>query len=117
MIEEQIFAALSPMFEGRVYPDIAPADAVMPFILYRQAGGRSTGALCGGSGAYNAVFQFMVWSDTRQDASSLMRQAAGVLCGAPLMGVEHDSLIARYDDVTRTRAAMQDISFWYRPTV
>ncbi len=113
MIEEAIYTALAPLFGGKVYPDVAPADAAMPFMLYQQVDGEAVNSFCGGSRKYNAVVQFMVWAETRQQANTLMREAEQILSAPPLRGYVEGALVARYDEVTRTRAAMQDISFWY----
>lgn len=118
-IEEEIVAALSGLFSGRVYADIAPATAQHPFCIYQQVGGRPVTTICGGrANRSNARFQFWVWSQPspsgggREEASTLMRSIADELMASPIFAVPLSELTADFDDVTRTYGARQDFSIW-----
>jgi hypothetical protein len=112
MIEEEIHSALTSAFSGRVYPDVAPHTATLPFVTYQAIGGETTPTFCGDPEKTNSVFQISVWAKTRLSASSLMRTVAQTLTGPTMFGTARGGIIGRYDTDTKTFGAMQDISFW-----
>lgn len=116
MIEEDIRAVIGDAFSGRVYPDTAPANTDRPFVIYQNVGGQPVSALCGNGEKLNARIQFWVWSDTREEANRKMREIAALVTEAPLHAVSQGELVARYDEVTRLRGALQDFSFWFTST-
>lgn len=118
MIEESIVAALSSLFDGRVFPDTAPASTRYPFLIYQQVGGVPSNSFCGNTDSQNQRIQFVVWCkatanyDGRTQANTLMRQVEAILTEPPLYGVSQGSLAALHDEITRTYGARQDFSFW-----
>ncbi len=111
-IETEIKAALSATFGDRVFPDTAPAQTLKPFCTFQQVGGVPSNSLCGNTDKQNARVQFNVWADTREQANMLMRTIEAMLTESSFGGVSQGSLIAIYDEPTRTRGARQDLSFW-----
>ena len=116
MIEPAIFSALNTLFNGNVFPDIAPHGVSYPFMTYQQVGGKPSNTLCGNTDGRNAWIQFNVWCDDaaggRASANTLMMQAESILTSSPLYGVSVGKFVAIYDILTETYGARQDISFW-----
>lgn len=113
MSEVDIVAAISGLFGGRVYPDTAPHSTPRPFCIFSNVGGRPVNGFCGDADHQNARIQFDVWSDTRLESYTLMRDLAALVTAAPLHGTSLGSLFTAYDEVTRSRHARQDFSFWF----
>lgn len=111
-IEQEIFDALDQTFSGRVYPDVAPHTATMPFATYQAVGGVPTTTFCGDTLKTNTRFQINVWAKTRQQSAELMRDCALALTGIPMFGTAAGGPMSTYDEDTRTYGSMQDFSFW-----
>lgn len=84
-----IHAALSALFGGRVYPDEAPQDAGLPFVVYRRTGRTPVGTIHGGMVAAIDVYSIDVWHDTRAGVEGLVPGVmaaikAGVAESSPL---------------------------------
>ena len=76
MLEEALYAALSPLVAGRVFPDVAPLDTPRPYITYQQIGGDAHGYLGKELPDHeHALVQLNIWADTRL-AASLVRKLA-----------------------------------------
>ena len=113
MIETDIYNAIQSTFNGRVYPDTAPMDVEYPFCVYQQVGGVPSITFCGNTDKQNARIQFWVWARTRAEANELSRLVESILTQPPLRAVSQNSLVARYDEITKCYGAQQDLSFWY----
>jgi hypothetical protein len=113
MIEADLYTKLASLVSNRVYPDVAPEGTAKPFITYQQKGGQAVNFLgAESSNKKNARFQINVWSATRSEAATLMRQIEDLMVTSPLYGKIEGGSIATYDEVTKARGAMQDFSFW-----
>jgi len=113
MIESDLVAALGPLVNNRVYPDVAPANVTLPFCTYQQVGGKAVNYLGPeSSDKKNARIQITVWSKTRKQAMEIIRAVEDAVVQAPLLGEVLGAAIARYDEATAYRGAMQDFSFW-----
>ena len=76
MLEESLYAALSPLVAGRVFPDVAPLDTPRPYITYQQIGGDANGYIGKELPDHeHALVQLNIWADTRL-AASLVRKLA-----------------------------------------
>lgn len=113
MDETNIVSVLSALVSNRVYPDVAPLNAVLPFITYQQVGGVGYNYLAGvSSDKKNARIQVNVWSATRNQAMTIIRQVEDEMCKAPILALVEGAAIARYDTETKQYGAMQDFSIW-----
>lgn len=110
--EHIIFAALSGLVGGRVYPDVAPQGAALPRIVYQQVGGRKVQYTEGQlPSTENARMQVVCWAATRDGATTLAKQVEDALLAAPGCTVEVlGERVARYEEDTGLRAAQQDFS-------
>jgi len=117
MVEEEIYSVTQSLFSGRVFPDIAPPNTVRPFMTYQSVGGVPSNTLCGNTTQQNSRIQFNVWCDGsaggRTAANTLMRAVEVLVTEAPLRGVSLGSLVALYDEITKTYGARQEFSFWH----
>lgn len=86
----------------RTYPDIAPEGAATPYITWQGIGGQSLRYVEGSAAdRRNTLMQINVWSATRLEALTLIRQIEDALCvasaftakpqGEPLSTMEPDT--------------------------
>lgn len=113
-VETDIFAALKGLVENRVYPEEAPANVVLPFIIYQQVGGDPLNFLAGVPDKRNGRFQIDVWAKSRAEASSLIRQAEDILRADAVLNADTmTGVISTKDPVTGWRGSSQDFSIWF----
>lgn len=114
-LEPQIFAALTGLVGGNVWPDIGPDDVELPYITYQQVGGDAVNYTDKTlPGSRNARVQVNVWAATRLAASALADQVEDALrlvasFDAEVLGAR----VAIYEQDTKLRGARQDFSIWY----
>jgi len=65
MIETAIATRLGALAGGRVYPEIAPDDAMTPRITWLAAGTVTGWVLSGWDGSQQATLQVDCWADTK----------------------------------------------------
>ncbi len=113
MNESNIVTVLSALVANRVYPDVAPLNAVLPFITYQQVGGQAVNFLeAASSDKKNARIQVNVWSATRLEANVLIRHVEDEMVKNPILAYVEGAAIAAYDDQTKQYGALQDFSVW-----
>lgn len=113
-LESDIFDALKALVANRVYPDVAPAGAENPFIVYQQAGGEAVNFLEAGAPAKrNARMQIACWATTRLAAATLARQAEDALTASALKAFSIGALTAIYEEDTGLFGSRQDFSIWH----
>ena len=113
-IESSLFAVLSPLVGGRVFPDDAPFDTQRPYIIYQQVGGvpvnYTTQQVPSGQ---HGLFQVSVWADSRIAASALQLQVEDALRISSTFAtlVETGPTALREADLGRY-GTRQEFSFW-----
>jgi hypothetical protein len=114
-VESDLFDALSPLVDGRVFPLRAEPDCEVPYITYQQVGGRSVAFLESGiPSRRNGRFQINVWSDDFQEAATLMRAVHDALVpSATLRATALGEPIARIEDEVALFGAEADFSIWF----
>ena len=114
-IEVQVFQALRQLVDGRAYPDLAPAGAARPYIVYQQVGGDAVNFLDRAiSSKRNSRMQVCAWAEARIEASTLIEQAELALRSAiGLQAVTLGAPVSTYDEETGLRGARQDFSLWF----
>lgn len=114
MLEILMAEVLAPLVGNRVFPDTAPANTALPFVIYQKVGGvepiYADGSL---PDKENARVQVQVWARKRSEAASMMRQVKAALCAAPALAVPLGADVARNED--GFLGAQQDFSIWYSP--
>lgn len=89
---------------ARTYPDIAPEETATPYITWQGLGGESLRYVEGSAAnRRNTLMQINVWSATRLEALTLIRQIEDALCvsaaftakprGEPMSTYESDTLL------------------------
>ena len=67
----------------RTYPDLAPEGAATPYITWQGIGGESLRYVEGSAAnKRNTLMQINVWSTTRLEALTLIRQIEDALCAS-----------------------------------
>lgn len=115
-IEAKLNAALAGLVGGRLYPNLAPEAAAVPYIVFQQVGGAAvTYERDEVVNLRNGRFQIAVWSDRYQEAVSISQQAeAALITTADLQARPIGALVARVEANPRRHGAMQDFTIWDR---
>ena len=98
----------------RVYPDVAPAGTVTPFMTWQGLGGESLRFVDNTApDKRNTYLQVSVYSTTRLEALALIRAAEVALCASGAFTVNpQGEPISTYEDDTRLYGAIQRFSIW-----
>lgn len=110
-VEADIFAALTGLVSGRVYPDVAPAGVARPYLVYQKVGGEVIEPLDGSlPSKFNGRYQVAAWGISRATIAALILQveAAMVALGARPIG----SSVSDYELDTLLYGSRQDFSIW-----
>ena len=93
----------------RVYPDVAPSGAVMPYITWQALGGKVLRNLDNtASDKRQTYMQINVWSPGRLAANALIRQIEDLICASSAMvGTPDGEAISIYEPETKDFGAMQ----------
>jgi hypothetical protein len=88
MSMETDLVALLKTICPRVFPDIAPAGTLRPYVTWQGAGGPSWRYTDGTpADKRNTLMQVNVWSTTRIEANDIARQIEDALCASPVFAV------------------------------
>ncbi|WJF91999.1 DUF3168 domain-containing protein [Paraburkholderia bonniea] len=109
------YAALKTLAGGRVYPDVAPASAVKPYVVYQSVGGVDETTFDGLNQQQNSRMQVAVWALSRAEAATLMQQMLRALTDTPVRGVPAGAPVSVYEDETRLYGSRVDVSIWFAP--
>lgn len=113
-LEESIFNLLSPLNDGRVYPDTLPDKPVFPATSYQQVGGN---ALWFSEQVVpdhkHARLQITTHSRTRLEANALARQYERAICTGFPTARPYGALVSTYNDTLKIYTARQDFGIWY----
>lgn len=113
-LESLIRDAIGPLFDGRVYPDVAAEGSALPRAVYQQVGGIGV--------AYqestlpdreNVRLQIVTWGEDRADVTALAKQVEEAILAAPdLQATPLGNRTSIYEEDTRLRGALQQFSVW-----
>lgn len=107
------YTALKTLAGGRIYPDIAPATPVKPYVVYQSVGGVDETTLDGLNQQQNSRMQVAVWSLSRAEAATIMQQILQALTAAPVRGTPIGAPVSVYEDDTKLYGSRADISIWF----
>jgi hypothetical protein len=113
-IDALIAQALGPLVDGRAYPDVAPENPTLPYIVYQQAGGAGMvyleGTLPDNEGCR---IQVATWGARRLDVTALAKLAEEALIGTPALQTEPlGGRVSDYEPETQRYGARQDFMVW-----
>jgi hypothetical protein len=112
--ESITYGALKTLAGGRVYPDVAPASPVKPYIVYQSVGGVDETTFDGADSLQNSRMQVSVWSASRGEAGAIIQQVRAALTAEPVRGVPIGAPVSVYEDDTKLYGSQQDFSIWYQ---
>lgn len=98
----------------RVYPDVAPLDAGKPYITWQAIGGEVARYLDNtAADKRNTLMQINAWALTRQDATTLIRQAEDALCGSSaFVARPQGEALSMHEPDTKLYGSAQRFSVW-----
>ena len=113
-VEAKLFAVLSPLFGGRVFPDDAPLDTQKPFATYQQIGGDVVGFLDQTvPSKQNGAFQINVWADSRASAAAITLQVeSAMILATQFQASPIGGPIATREQDLKLYGAIQDFDIW-----
>lgn len=109
--EADLFTLLKTV-TPRVYPDFAPVSTVRPYATYQHIGGQALRFLDNtAADKRNTVVQINVWSNTRLESLTLIRQIEDAMCASLLfVATPGSEPICDYDADIPVFGAIQDFS-------
>lgn len=115
-LEEKVFAALTDESPSlRVYPDIAPPQVMLPFVVYTFVAGSEDVHLQGHSGIGATIVQVSVYASTRLRASEVMEEVKSLMFASTDFTVNGIDLPGadRYEPDTKRYRSTVDFSLRY----
>jgi hypothetical protein len=112
-LEEKLTALLQTICPSS-FPDYAPANTVVPYVIWQQIGGEAPDFLDQAlPNKRNGWVQIEVWCTTRAAASALMLQIEAALIAATNMqATPMAALTNDFDSDTGRRGCRQDFNIW-----
>lgn len=113
MMEEKITALLRAIC-ARSYPDFAPVDTERPYVTYQQIGGETLDFIDNSlAQKENAEIQINVWSNTRLEAKSMIKQIeAAMLASAEFQANPQAAAVSDFDADIPVYGSRQDFTVW-----
>ncbi|MEM5384140.1 DUF3168 domain-containing protein [Paraburkholderia phymatum] len=113
-VKESIFALLSPLVDGRVFPVVAPFETPRPYVTYQRIGGNVISPLAKEvPDKQNGFFQVTVWADRPKDADALALQIESVFITAVVFNAKPMAApIDRSEPDLKLYGSQQDFSIW-----
>ena len=115
-IESDIATALVSVAGGQVYPESAPQDALMPYVVYRSVSHKPLWTLQGYGGMTKHEFVFESWAITKNGALTLRDDVIAAITAAIVtlstqyqVPYEGDT----YEPITDTYMQPVQYSFWH----
>jgi len=110
MIQEQVYAALSPLVSGRVYPSVAPNNVTAPYIVYFRVASTPENTLADGQPIQQTRLQVDVYDKTYLGPQTLAEQAKPALTAPPVKAIQ---ILAHapYAPAVRLHRVIHDYSF------
>jgi hypothetical protein len=113
-VEQIVYAALSGLANGSVYPDVAPAHTPAPWITYQAVGGQSFATVDAATPTTrNARVQVTAWANTRLGAAALMEQVFQALVNPTVRAIPIGAPMSIYESDTLLYGSRLDFSLYY----
>lgn len=114
MIDPVLVSLLGPLAVGGIHADTAPMGVKYPFITYQQVGGQAVNFLDPTvPDKKHARIQINVWSKSRQESTTLIRQIEDLLRSPPANGYVEGASVSQYNFDAGLYGSRQDFSFWF----
>lgn len=112
-LNTEVRAALDALVGGRVYPHLAPQNAILPRITYQEITVDPVNSLAGSSGLDAVRVQVDVWADSALEAATLAETVRTAMAAAAFKGLM-ESRFGEYEQETKTYRVSQDFRCWHR---
>lgn len=114
MSMESGLAALLAAICPRVYPDVAPGGTATPYITWQGLGGEVARYVDGSAAdKRNTLMQVNVWSATRLEALTLIRQIEDALCASALFVARpQGEPLSTYEEDPKLYGCIQRFDIW-----
>jgi hypothetical protein len=112
-IQADIYTALSALASGRVYPQAAPAECEMPFIVWRRVSSDPTVTIHGQLLTTRSIFVFECWSDTYLAAINLADQVRDAIAASALESFLEQNPGDEYEPQIDAFMEPVTIGFWH----
>ena len=98
----------------RVFLDVAPSGTTLPYVTWQGLGGESAGFLDNtAADKRNTLMQINVWSKTRLEALTLIRQVEDALCAsASFVATPQGEPLSTYEPDTLLYGCIQRFEIW-----
>lgn len=98
----------------RTYPDLAPPNTATPYVTWQGLGGKSARFLDNSAAdKRHTLMQISVWSKTRLEALTLIRQAEDALCAsATFYAGPQGEPLSTYEADTQLYGCIQRFEIW-----
>lgn len=112
-VEEVVYDALTSVFNGRVYPGVAPDGVDAPYAVQSVPSDVPENTLGNGAVARNVTLQLDTYALTLKEARDLAKSAESALCGltGDTMGVTLQLAQTVYESEVRMHRVMQQFYF------
>jgi hypothetical protein len=112
-IESELYPLLAARCP-RVFPDVAPLGTVTPYVTWQGLGGRTLRFLENTpADKRNTLMQINVWSATRMQAITLMRDIEDALCASASLTVNPmGEPLSTYEEDTNLYGSLQRFSIY-----
>lgn len=113
-MESDLFMLLQGICPS-AYPDVAPAGAPLPYIVWQGLGGESLRYGDGTAPARrNTYLQVAVWAESRAAALALIHQVEDALCASPAFSAiePQGEAMSTYELATQRYGSIQRFDLW-----
>lgn len=114
-IQSDITTALAAVASGQVYPDAAPEDAAMPFVVYRRIGYDPVMTLQGAADAARSTFVFESYATTLNGALTVAAAVVAAIVAAFPGAYREPGDGEDYQPVVDAFMEPVTYSFWHTP--
>lgn len=112
-IQSDIVTALSAVASGRVYPQAAPQDAAMPFVVYRRVASEPINTIHGTIAATKSTFVFECWAADYSSALTLSDALKAAVVASALDYTNEPSAADEYEPTADSFMDPVTYGFWH----
>jgi hypothetical protein len=120
-IQSDVVTALSGVVGGRVYPEAAPQDIVLPMVIYTRKSRDPLSTLLGATGDVNSEIVFECYAKTKLEAldvaddvrAAIVAARSSVLGGSGVLPVQYEMPVSTEDYTPETMEYMEPVGFGF----
>jgi len=112
-LQSDLVSALSAVASGRVYPQAAPADAPLPFVIYRVIGKEPLTTLNDSETLVNSVLAFESYADDYLEALTVSAAVVAAIEASSLNYYKTQSPGENYEVITDDYMEPVFFGFWH----